>query len=303
VTSSTIHHSNEAITPVAVDLRRILVATDFTVEAENAIRFAADVARRYDADIRLVHVLESADREAAFEKVTANEAIRTAEERLKKNEVYLKGIRHECQLLAGNPAAAIELLTRDISIDVVVLGTHGSEGVRKIVFGSTAEQVFRHVQCPVLTMGPRTGSIHPNRELRHILFPTDMLSEQPQALAHAVSLASTRGARLTLLCVLAGTRLRIPSRAKAFEASFVDHLRRMVAADANPPCNPEIVVVYSDAAADTVLTVATDIGTDLIVLGVHPEQDWSLQLSRKAYHIVARSSCPVLTVREADDRY
>jgi nucleotide-binding universal stress UspA family protein len=100
-------------------------------------------------------------------------------------------------------------------IDLLVLGTHGREGIGKLAMGSVAESLLRQSSCPVLTVGPKacgrikqefdeTGKdIRPAEiELKHIIFAVDFSPESLAAAPFAVSLAEEFQARLALLHVI-----------------------------------------------------------------------------------------------------
>ena len=81
--------------------------------------------------------------------------------------------------------------------DLLVLGTHGRSGLRKMVLGSVAETAFREAPCPVLTVGPKAErSTSSGTEARHFLAPTDLSGASKNALQYGVSLAKATGRRL-----------------------------------------------------------------------------------------------------------
>ena len=88
------------------------------------------------------------------------------------------------------------------AIDLIVLGSHGKHGLKKLVLGSAAEQIFRHADCPVLTVGPKVVAPGPGEvAFKHILFATDFSAGSLRALPYALSLAEENQARLALLHV------------------------------------------------------------------------------------------------------
>jgi hypothetical protein len=98
-------------------------------------------------------------------------------------------------------------------IDLVVIGTHGRHGIEKLLLGSVAEQVFRHADCPVLTVGPHSyleGRVEWNGTQTYP-FATDFGEPSLGALPHAVSLA--KGTKAKLQAVRAFSRTEMTSDA------------------------------------------------------------------------------------------
>jgi nucleotide-binding universal stress UspA family protein len=121
---------------------QILVATDFSDEAEAALRVAIDHARRVGARLHIFHVLSGAEVE-----VTSLLADATA---LAGPDVPVT-----VASTRGDPAAEILRYARGHAIDLIVLGTHGRTGFSRALLGSVADRVLRGAACPVLAVPPR----------------------------------------------------------------------------------------------------------------------------------------------------
>ena len=61
----------------------------------------------------------------------------------------------------GDPAGEILALAEDVQADLILVGTHGRQGLKRLLMGSVAEQVVRNATCPVLVMRPRRYDVHP----------------------------------------------------------------------------------------------------------------------------------------------
>jgi nucleotide-binding universal stress UspA family protein len=87
----------------------------------------------------------------------------------------LTGLDYEFIICEGSVWEQLELLIRQKQIDAVVVGTHGRDGLGRLVLGSVAEQIFRQADCLVLTVGPgsREDSLIENGSSRPFLFATD----------------------------------------------------------------------------------------------------------------------------------
>jgi nucleotide-binding universal stress UspA family protein len=146
---------------------KICCAVDFSPCSQSAVQEAATLAAaRTDAMLTVVHVYSpprpatlSADMLASPPVDVEAAIIRDLEGRMAKVRAEAEAIagkqRVETLLLAGNPAEEIARLAQDGGYDLVVVGTHGRTGVRRLVLGSVAEHVVRTAPVSVLVVrGP-----------------------------------------------------------------------------------------------------------------------------------------------------
>jgi len=147
-------------------MQRILVAVDFSPESEAAIRTAFTFARAFDAVITLLHVHElptmmngivpGADSaaDAQLLHAAAEAQLASLRERLRERDprALEGGITIETVVEGGLPAEVILERAKSGAFDLVVMGTHGRSGLRRLLVGSVAEAVIRGALCPVLTV-------------------------------------------------------------------------------------------------------------------------------------------------------
>lgn len=146
-----------------INLKRILVPTDFSDSARHALRYGLSFAREYEAELVLLHVVENltvgyasdlfpVPMAEVFEEISGY-----AKAELKKlgDEARGKGLAARELVIQGKPSAEIVRVAREETADMIVLGTHGKGMLDKALFGSTAERVIRRAPCPVLTCGLR----------------------------------------------------------------------------------------------------------------------------------------------------
>lgn len=292
---------SEQIAAKPLKLKNILWTTDFSAAANASLPHAIAIARRYESKIYLGHVVvpnpypmvspEAVPYMEELRRGTAKRLATMAESEL------LEGISHEVILRHGEVAEELKTTIKEHDIDLVVLTTHGRRGLRRFLLGSVAEEVWRTTTCPVLTVGPRALE-HATQEieLRHILYPTDLSNESFAAAPFALSFALEYASSLTVLHVVPAA---IRASAKLLARAFRDELREVFPTETVPWCEPECVVESGDPA-ETILRVAKERQSDLIVLGVRsPEALAKQHVSNVAYPVVAGADCPVLTVRAA----
>jgi nucleotide-binding universal stress UspA family protein len=155
-----VHVSVLVARPAADGASTVLAATDFSEAAEPALAAAADEAARRGASLALVHALDVAhpalaafDASAVLPSVTV-EALRTAcREMLEaaRERLHASGPVH---VVDGAPPAVIAHTAKDLHAALVVVGTHGRTGLRRLALGSVAEAVIRRAHCSVLVVRP-----------------------------------------------------------------------------------------------------------------------------------------------------
>jgi nucleotide-binding universal stress UspA family protein len=185
-------------------------------------------------------------------------------------------------------------------IDLVVLGTHGRKGLGKLLFGSVAEEVFRNISCPVLTVGadvepPKLNSMG-CLEMKKILLASDF-NPRSQAPAFACGLSERFDSELNALHVAGndepageGMPWRLVKHAISLVAPEIAELRH----------KPFFLVEYGDPAS-RILLVADELEAGIIVLGAHHPRDASASSHvpwATVARVIAGARCPVLTVRD-----
>ena len=291
-------------TPVKLSriaISKILLATDFSPESHNAFKCAISLAKRYESKLFLAHAisgaasLPTADVWPALPDVEQRDAEKSMAQLEQSKD--LQSLPHEVVMQTGETWDVLSRLVSDQNIDLIVMGTHGSGGIDKLMLGSTAEKVVRHATCPVLTVGPRVRWLSLER-FGNILYATDFSSGSLRALNYALSLAEEDRAELTMLHVIENNPM---SDAELIEWKRRDgeRLSQLVPRDVDLPSHPEMEVEVGDPAEE-VVRLADARNADLIVMGSHPSGAVSTHLPwTTLHHVLQHAHCPVLTVRAA----
>lgn len=140
-------------------IRRILVPTDFSQPADEALDYAFDLAQAVGATVSLAHVLDEPFEGTIYSEHYApmsaevREAL-LADIRRRLADRAARGGRSDVtsSILTGPTAPAIVDNARHQKIDLIVMGTHGSHETAHLLMGSVAERVLRTAACPVLTV-------------------------------------------------------------------------------------------------------------------------------------------------------
>ena len=150
-----------------MNIRSILLPTDFSRCAESALPYAADLARQMKARLVCLHVVETVMPPVGYAAVAEPMPVVDIGGQLEESatrELPKLGAREECAgldveevLVHGDAAGEIVRVARERDIDLIVISSHGRTGWGRMLFGSTAESVVRHAHCPVLVVKPREG--------------------------------------------------------------------------------------------------------------------------------------------------
>jgi universal stress protein A len=140
-------------------ISRILVPTDFSADADAAFDYALGLARKFDASVHLLHVVEDPLAAGMWSSgvYTAEIAglqvnlVHDAEARLRRS-VPDAAAPVSTEVRTGNAAREILKAAQERNADLLVMGTRGRTGIAHIVMGSVAERVVRLALCPVLTL-------------------------------------------------------------------------------------------------------------------------------------------------------
>jgi nucleotide-binding universal stress UspA family protein len=147
-------------------IHTILHPTDFSDRSAHALRLAGALARDYGARLVVLHVAEMPPAAYAegFPPIDPDEVVRDARRQLEALDVPLTTTPAERRLEVGNPIEVILHVARDLHADLIVMGTHGRTGLRRLLMGSVAEQIVRRATCPVLTMTSPFVAAEPEAE-------------------------------------------------------------------------------------------------------------------------------------------
>jgi nucleotide-binding universal stress UspA family protein len=142
------------------DFKTILFATDFSESSDFAFQYALSLARKFEARLLIVHVInEPVDLRGfyvphiSFDKLEEEieEGARKLMEKFCRNQVQDFN-KYETFILPGIPYDEIINKAAAEEADLIIMGTHGRTGLDHVLFGSTAEKVVRKSAIPVMTI-------------------------------------------------------------------------------------------------------------------------------------------------------
>jgi nucleotide-binding universal stress UspA family protein len=185
-------------------------------------------------------------------------------------------------------------MVEDKRIDLIVMGTRGRTGVRRLLLGSAVEAVCRVATCPVLTVGPGLAP-RPATTFGRILFPTDLSDDSKRILPYLRQLAEEYQSEITVLHVMPEELVSNPDA-----ATLAEPIRNTLIQTFEPELSGlkvEFSIGFGETV-ETVLRTSRAKRVSLIAMGIHNAFLPGVQLkSSTAYRIMAGAHCPVLTYR------
>lgn len=287
------------------NLTNILLLTDFSLCSDAAVRWAIDIARVNGSTLSVLHVVVP-DALTYLTPVSPTAAVELQESwaqgQMQKIEKQLVGLPHHTTVKRGTDVwAAVEPELKELRCDLVVLGTHGRTGLRKLLLGSIAERVVRQSTVPVLTVGSRIAQgLEADGKFHRVLVATDFAPGSAAVAEYGTALAERNQAELVLLHACKPRKRAKSDRFGDLSVAEALHRLHELARHSDKlQGDPETLVEFGDASTQ-ILEVAGRKKADLIVMGVRKARSVlaATHLETGTMHnVVARATCPVLTVR------
>lgn len=283
------------ITPTSPKLKNLLFTTDFSTGSLAALPYATRIARAFGANLHLCHIEPTAPLATGLADLHLYEAAgKEAAQHLAalRDLPELRGLKPALVLAEGDFKNELMKVVSAANIDLVVAGTRGRTGLRKMLLGSVTEEICRAVTCPILTVGPE-AAYTADAPFQRILLPTNLSELSQKTVPYIAMLAREFAASITILHVLPADEATTSD-----EKALTESVRRKMIDEfsALAALQPEFVVAMGDTA-ETVLRVAREKKAGLIAMGIRNAFRPGILRERTAYRIIAGAQCPVLTVR------
>lgn len=185
-------------------MKRILVPTDFSEYAENALKTAALIAKKNNSELFILHLLELPNQ--MNDAISAGNSIpevmlfiKKANEVLQKmrEQPYLNGIPVYASVQLEKPFNGILSFNKKNDIDLIVMGSHGTSGIEEILIGSNAEKVVRLSEIPVLVVKKEIDEL----KFSNFVFASDFSEETKEPFKKMIQFAEIFNANLSLVMI------------------------------------------------------------------------------------------------------
>jgi nucleotide-binding universal stress UspA family protein len=288
--------------------RSVLCPVDFSEQSRQALQWASAIAQHRGGELTVLSVVDPLLAQAAgirlgvdLTRIEADPAMREFVEATLPERVR-QALHIRMELAVGEPSDVILQTGRRLNPGLIVMGTHGRGGFRKLLFGSTTEQVLRQTQWPVLAVpgGADLDVEHPGVQLNKILLATDFRESAMAATEWAADLASDLDVPLVLAHVV--EPVVVAPQWEALVDDFENEnvgagermLAKMSASLRNTHTDSVVSIGHPDAA---IASLAVERGAGLVVMGLaDPGDSGPRKPGSIAYAVVRLAHLAVVVV-------
>ncbi len=267
-------------------LKNILFPVDFSDRCRGTARVVRALAKRFDAEVVPLHVIE------ACLDSGENQCRKKMEELV---TVELSGCRTSPCVIAGDPAVRIVEMARARHFDVLLMPTHGFGPFRRFLLGAVTAKVLHDASCPVWTSAHlEDWPVIEEIALRNIVCGIDFGRRSIVALKCAQLLAAEFKANLTIghaihQCDAPAWSAEVRDHARTKSAERIHNIEEKLGIRAP-------VQIVDGAVAYGLSEVAEQLNADLMVIGRSHASAELAKLGSNAYATIAHSPCPVLSI-------
>ena len=247
-------------------MKKIIVPIDFSEHSEYALRTAAKLAKKNNAELIVLHMLEMSDiilsASDGFQNQKAAFFIKLAEQKFEKflDQDFLKDINVTSIIKHFKVFSEVNDVAKKHDADLVVMGSHGTSGVMEFFVGSNTERVVRNSEIPVLVVKNNISQIN----FDVVTFACDFSKESIPSYKKALNMFEKTGSKMYLVYVnLPNDRFK---SSLEIEKSVVDFLME---ADGNTDRIEALNYVSDYTIEDGILNFSNKIGADIIAIPTH----------------------------------
>mgnify|MGYP003683296705 CR=1 FL=1 len=276
-------------------MKKIIVPVDFSKHSEYALEAAATLARKHDSEILALHMLELSNAiisdDSNSKQAEAVFYLKLAEQKFTDflEKPYLKEVKVTPIVKHFKVFGEVNDVAKEHNADLIVMGSHGSSGIKELFIGSNTEKVVRHADIPVLVV-----KHHPIlMDFENVVFACDFSKEAIKPYINASNLFKLFGSKLHLVYVnLPGTNFKSSTE---IELKVADFLK---VADGNLDNMQNVHYVNDYSIEQGILNFANVKGADLIAVATHGRTGLSHFFEGSISEDIANhSTLPVMTFK------
>jgi len=275
-------------------LQHVLCPVDFSELSALALRHADAFANCGGARLTVLYAnpllppphadsVQRAEMEEQFRKWHADAAVKLRT--FVNNTIGADATGAQTAVVEALPVDGIRAVAAQLEADLVVVGTHGSSGVNRLMMGSVAERILRESSIPVLTVRGDSPPPGHTPRIARVLCPVDNSGPSRRALAWVARMAHCFHSRVTVLHVTGENG-----------AGGIDDLDAWIPEPIRLQC-PIECLVRAGEPAEQIVAAAHELAADMLVIGAQHRPFHGVSVIDPVTVMVVRHApCPVLTV-------
>ena len=245
-------------------MKKILVPIDFSKTSEYASKVAAKIAKKTNATIYLIHLIElpkGVIDMAASSKFSIPESmlyLRKVREKVLnfKKHIFNENSNVEYIIKLDNPFDGIQKYANKLDADLIIMGSKGHSEFEEMIIGSNTEKVVRSSKRPVIVV----KKDNENFKLKNLVFASNFKNENKDVFKKFVDFAAIFNSKIHLLKVNTPANFQGTSETKQKVKEFISEFK----------IPKHKINVYSDLSVEKgILNFSKDINADLIALSTH----------------------------------
>lgn len=271
-------------------MKTILVPTDFSNQALNALKVAAHIARKISAKINLVHVYNippaEYERYRYYDEFYKEMKAKASEQLDKLVRLdFLKGIIVKKHIVTDMLMWEIVTTEKFKNADLVVMGSHGTSGFSKVFIGSNTEKIVRLANSPVLTIKNDTGDF----VIKKMVFASNFFEESYQVFDKIKFFADIYKAHLYLLKVITPKEFEPTPVSQKLLNDFINKFNLK---------NYSVSIYNSQSIESGIIEFSNEINADLIAIETHGRTGFAHLINGSlAEDVVKHEPKPVLSIK------
>lgn len=275
-------------------MKKIIVPVDFSKHSEFAMEAAADIAKKQNAELLLLHMLDISDQMISITESTQRRElmffVQMATKRFEEfvDKKYLKGIKVTPIIKHHKVFEEINNVANEVNADLIVMGSKGATGVKGYLVGSNTEKVVRTSEIPVLILKNKVKEFAP----KMMVFASDFDLENLNAFEKVKTIADKLGAKIKLVYI------NTPN-VKFKNSNEINKQIQAFLKKAKIASEAKNILVYNDySVEDGILNAAEFLNADCIAIPTHGRKGVNKILAGSISEDIANhASLPVLTIK------
>ncbi|MGM0635213.1 MAG: universal stress protein [Bacteroidota bacterium] len=276
-------------------MKKILVPTDFSPLAECALKLAAQIAKKHDSEIYLLHLLDLPMDLIDPTQGTSNDLpesiffMKLAHQRF--NEVmkrdYLQGVKVNETVEFNEAFEGIMEISKKHECDLIIMGSHGAEGLKEVFVGSNTEKVVRYSEIPVLVVKHEIQ----NFEMEKFVYATNLSIETASSFRQAMAFAKKMNVKVDVVFINTVGKFKTSKE-------IDDRIKSFLSVATKDEGDFEITVQNDRNTEDGILNYARKVNADFIGIGTHGRKGISRFLNGSlSEDLVNHAKRPVVTFK------
>lgn len=276
-------------------MKKIIVPIDFSSHSEFALKAAALLAKKHNAEICALHMLDiqfvNMSESESYGQEKAVFFLKLAEKRMKKflHKEYLQGVKVFPIIKHYKVFSEINTIAQQVNADLIVMGSHGASGFKEFFIGSNTEKVIRYAELPVLVVKNDLNDV----VFHDVVFATSFSKETMNAYKKLLKIIELLDARLHILYVNLPNEdfLSTPEMEKLANKFLFE-------TEGNTNRIKDVSFVCDRSIEKGILNFANSVGADLISLITHGRRGLShIFAGSISEDISNHSALPIMTLK------